>query len=82
MHGHNGHGLVALQLIPAVEVHWPSILACALVPTGGLNAKYNAYVLMQVGGPVTPSLRLLGLARACMQSEHDIGPRKAVFRRK
>lgn len=81
MHGHKGHGLVALQLIPAVEVHWPSILACALVSTAGLNEKYNIYVLMEAGGPVIPSLRLLGLARACMQSEHHIGPWEAVFRR-
>ena len=72
MYGHKGHGLVAQQLIPAVEIHWPSTLACALVPTAGLNAKYKFYVLMQAGGPVIPSLRLLGLAHACIQIE-DLG---------
>ena len=72
IHGHKGHGVVALQLIPAVEIHWPSTLACAPVPTAGLNAKDKFYVLMQVGGPVIPSLRMLGLARACMQIE-DLG---------
>ena len=72
IHGHKGHGVVALQLIPAVEIHWPSTLACAPVPTAGLNAKDKFYVLMQVGGPVIPSLRMLGLARACMQIK-DLG---------
>lgn len=72
MHGDKGHGLVALQLIPVAEIHWPSTLACVLVPTPGLNAGCKFYVLMQAGGPVVPSLRLLGLARGCMQIE-DLG---------
>ena len=56
MHGLKRHSLVTLQLIPAVEVHSPSILACAPVPIADLNAKYSTYVLMQVGVPVISSL--------------------------